>query len=115
MWTTPLSREWSSLLLRHGLLETSSTNTSDSFYLSKVYFKSSRVTFKRILFFDVFPDCFQVQTKLVISSVGSQEPSIFVPFDPKKEPSFEDGNANFEVWTFENPITSDVLDILFSF
>jgi hypothetical protein len=115
IWTTPLSREWSSLLLRHGLLEASSTNTSDSFYLSKVYFKSSRVTFQRIFFFDVFPNCFQVQTKLVTSRAGSQEPSIFVPFDPKKEPSFEDGNANFEVWTFENPMTSDVLDMLFSF
>jgi hypothetical protein len=49
MWTTPLSREWAGLFLRHGLLEASPTNTSDSFYLSKIYFKSTRVTFKRIL------------------------------------------------------------------
>jgi hypothetical protein len=66
-------------------------------------------------FFDVFPNCLQVQTKLVISKAGSKEPFSFVPFDPKKEPCSEDGNANFEVWTFQNPMTSDVLDMLFSF
>jgi hypothetical protein len=83
MWTTPLSREWAGLSLRHGLLEASPTNTSDSFYLSKVYFKSTRVIFKRIFFFDVFPNCLQVQTKLVISKAGSKEPFSFIPFDPK--------------------------------
>jgi hypothetical protein len=115
MWTTPLSREWAGLFLRHGLLEASPTNTSDSFYLSKVYFKSTRVTFKRIFFFDVFPNYLQVQTRLVISKAGSKEPFSFVPFDPKKEPSSEDGNFNFKVWTFENPMISDVLNMLFSF
>jgi hypothetical protein len=95
MWTTPLSREWAGLFLRHGLLEASPTNTSDSFYLSKVYFKSSRVTFKRIFFFDVFPNSLQIQTKLVISRAGSQEPFSFILLDPKKEPCSEEGNDNF--------------------
>jgi hypothetical protein len=63
----------------------------------------------------VFPNCLQVQTKLVISRAGSKEPFSFIPFDPKKEPRSEDGNANFEEWTFENPMISDVLDMLFSF
>jgi hypothetical protein len=49
MWTTPLSREWAGLSLRHGLLEASPTNISDSFYLSKVYFKSTRVSSKNFL------------------------------------------------------------------
>jgi hypothetical protein len=91
MWTTPLSREWAGLLPRHALLEASPTNTSDTFYLSKVYFKSTRVTFKRIFFFDVFPNCLQVQTKLIISRAGSQKPFSFVPFDPKREPCSEVG------------------------
>jgi hypothetical protein len=80
-----------------------------------VDFKSSRVTFKRIFFFEVFPNCLQIQTKLVISRAGSQEQFSFVPLEPKKDPCSEDGNANFIVWTFENPMILDVLDMLFSF
>jgi hypothetical protein len=52
---------------------------------------------------------------LVISRADSQEPFSFVPFDPKRELCSEDGNANFQVWTFENPMISDVLDMFFSF
>jgi hypothetical protein len=45
LWTFPLSKEWACLFLRHGLLEVSPKNTSDCFFLSKVYFKSARVAF----------------------------------------------------------------------
>jgi hypothetical protein len=55
------------------------------------------VTFKRIYLFDNYTNCLCVQTKLIISRAGSEDPLDFVPIDPKKEPSFEDGNSNFEV------------------
>jgi hypothetical protein len=53
--------------------------------------------------------------KLVISRTGFEEVLNFVPFDPEKEPFSEDGNINFEVWTFENLMISDMVDLLFSF
>jgi hypothetical protein len=70
LWTFPLSKEWACLFLRHGLLEASPSNTSDSFFLSKIYIKSTRVTFKRIYLFDVYTHCLRVQTRLVISRAG---------------------------------------------
>jgi hypothetical protein len=73
------------------------------------------VTFKRIYLFDINTNCLRVQTKLIISRAGCEDPLDFVPIDLKKEPSCEDGNANLEVWTIENPMLLDVVDLLFSF
>jgi hypothetical protein len=86
------------MFLRHGLLESFSENTCDYFFLSKVYFNSDQVAFKKIYLFDIMDDCLRVHTKIVISKVASEEVFSYVPFSPREiPPNQEDGNIEFEV------------------
>jgi hypothetical protein len=86
MWTTPLSREWAGLFLRHGLLEASPTNTSDSFYLSKVYFKLTHITFKRIFFLMCFLIVFKFKPNWLFQEQVPKNHSVSFPSILKENP-----------------------------